>query len=157
MTGLNVRVRVEGAAEAAAACRRMSRTAQREIRQESVKIANEFVPEVRAAAVADSRQSALLAPTVTAGRDLLPSITAGGGTPVGRHGKPAGALIFASEFGMRSRSGWYGARRYGRSRGRQWKPRSPSWWFFRTVDTDEAFRKWLRALDRLIREWGAGG
>lgn len=149
MAGLNVRIRVSGAAETVAACRQMSHQAQSEFRDEATKIANELVPKLRGAAIADGRQSAKVAPTVRAQAGVTPAVTAGG------------PLVFASEFGQNARSGWYARRRYVRSRGRQWHPHlgGGSYWFFRTIERniDDINRMWLRALDRLIRRWGSGG
>jgi hypothetical protein len=154
-------VEIDGARETARAFSTMSRTAQKEVRDESARIADSLVPKLRGAAAADGAQSALLVPTVKSVRAFVPTVRAGGPKSVGRQGEPAGGLIFSSEFGQNKRSGWYGKKRYTGSRGRQWHPHRgrASYWFFRTIERNEneIYRKWFAALDRLLDRWGAGG
>jgi hypothetical protein len=157
---LQIEVRMDGVRQTLRAFRDLGRDASGDLREESVKIATGFVPRMQAAARADGPQSALMAPTVRVKRDRVPSVQAGGGKRVGRHKKPAGALIYASEFGMNSRSGWYGRVRYRQSRGRQWHPHrgAASYWFHRTADRqmDSVYRQWFAVVDRLIRRWASG-
>jgi hypothetical protein len=158
---LTIHIRIDGVRETIRAFNEMGRDANRDLRTETFKISDDLAVKLRVAAGADGNQSRLMVPTIKARKDRVPSVEAGGSKRVGRHGKPAGALIFASEFGMSSRSGWYGRRRYRGSPGRQWHPHrgAASYWFFETVEdqTDNIQRRWLAVCDRLIRKWGAGG
>jgi hypothetical protein len=159
--GLTFHIRIEGATETLAAFNKLSRDANKELRDETYEIADDVAGHMRGAAARDGAQSALMVPTIKARRDRVPNVSAGGGLPVGRYGKPAGALIFASEFGMSGRSGWYSRRRYRVSRGRQWHPHigNTGYWFFPTARRlePEVQRRWLAVADRLLRAWGAGG
>jgi len=158
---LTVHVKMDGVKETLRAFNRLERTASKELRDETIQIAESLVGDLRAAAIIDSRQSALLAPTVKARRDRVPNVSAGGSKRVGRQGEPAGGLIFSSEFGQNKKSGWYAAPRFRGSLGRQWHPHrgAASYWFYKTVDreTPEIFRRWFAVCDRLLNRWGAGG
>lgn len=160
-SGLTVKVRITGVRETLAAFRDLPDDANQELRTRSKALAETLAAQVRAAAVADSPQSALLAPTVKAGRDRVPVITAGGARKVGRYRKPAGRLLFGSEFGSNRQSGWYFAPQYRGSDGRQWRPHAGrgSYWFFRTVEDNSARvdREWNAAADSIVRRWGRGG
>lgn len=160
-TGLTVKVRITGVRATLAAFRELPDDANAELRTRSKALAETLAVQVRGAAVADGPQSAMLAPTVKAGRDRVPVITAGGSRKVGRNRKPAGALLFASEFGMSGQSGWYNRPPYRGSSGRQWHAHAGrgSYWFFRTVEDNSARidREWNAAADAIVRAWGRGG
>ena len=95
-------------------------------------------------------QDAIVARSVRARRDRVPTIQAGGGGKAGR-------LVYGSEFGMNKRSGWYGARRYRRSAGRQFRPHqgAQGYWFFPAVEQAEGEigRAWNEAADEIVRKW----
>lgn len=159
--GLTVRLRVDGARELLNAFRRLPDEANDELRDGSLKLSEKLAGRVRQAALAEGDQAALMAPTVKAKRDRIPAVAAGGTTRVGRHHVPAWRLLFAAEFGMTRRSGWYAAARYRGSRGRQYKPHrgSASYWFFATVERNEREigGAWLRVADAIVMSMIRGG
>jgi hypothetical protein len=143
-TGLTVTVRVDGARETLAALRRLPRQADQELRDASMRIAQLLASRIQAAARGDSRQSALIAPTVRIRRELLPTVVAGGAVRVGRRRKPAYKILFGSEFGS--------------NRLPQFRPHlgRGSYWFFRTVEDNETAmgRQWRQAADAVVRSFG---
>lgn len=154
---LTVNIHIDGGRQTLAAFRKLPKDASDELRDAALNLSKSLATKVSAAARAEGGQAALVAPTVRANRDRVPSITAGGTKRVGRHRKPAGRLVFASEFGMNKRSGWYAAARYAGSVGRQYKPHvgQGSYWFFRTVEENQAevSQGWKRAADNIIDKW----
>jgi hypothetical protein len=108
---LTVRIRIEDVRETIAAFRHLPDDANDELRDASEDLAKGLAEKVRAAGMALGPQDAIVARSVRARRDRVPTIQAGGGGKAGR-------LVYGSEFGMNKRSGWYGARRYRRSHGR---------------------------------------
>lgn len=143
--GLRVRVRIEGVREHLAACRKLPKEAQDLLRTRSQELAESLAVKIRAAAVSDSPQSALVAPTVKARRDRVPTIQAGGAKRVGRNRKPASKILFGSEFGATT------LRQFRPHRGKS------SYWFFRTVEADapRIEREWKGMADELVRRWSA--
>lgn len=142
--GLVVRVRITGVRETLRACRELPDDAQRELRDRSKALAESLAVQIRAAAVSDSGQSALMAPTVRARRDRVPVIVAGGPKRVGRNRKPAHKILFGSEFGSNAL--------------RQFRPHrgASSYWFFRTVEDNSARidREWNAAASDVLARWG---
>jgi hypothetical protein len=158
---ITITVRMDGVRETLAAFNRLDREANVQLRKETKEIAEDLAAAQRRAAIGDGAQSVLMVPTVKARMDRVITVVAGGGKRVGRYRKPAGALIFASEFGMNRRSGWYAAARFAGSRGRQYHPHTGrvGYWFFpasRRME-DEMYRRWFAVCDRLLAQWGAGG
>jgi hypothetical protein len=121
--------------------------ARREVEEGGERAAKDVAARVRAAATGDSRQTALVAPSIRAEGT---TVRAGGS------GK-AGALVFGTEFGGLGRYGWYANPRYRLSRGRQFRRPSNSYWFFRAVDKDDATHEYERAADEIVNTWGRGG
>jgi hypothetical protein len=163
--GLRVNVRVDGVREVLAAFRRLPADANRELRESSVRIADTLAQRIRAAAAADSRQSAAVAPTVKAVKDRVPAVQAGGAKKVTRpnaSGRRATAsnLLFGSEFGATRHFGWYAKARYFDSTARQFRPHSgaSSFWFFDTVERNQntISDEWNQAADEIVRLWGSG-
>ncbi|MCF7548898.1 hypothetical protein [Pseudonocardia sp. WMMC193] len=150
--GLTVKVNIDGVRDTLAAFRNLPKDASDELRDRSQELAETLAVKVRAAGNAMGRQDAVVARSVRARRDRVPVITAGG------RGK-AGLLVFGSEFGMNKRSGWYAARRFDGSEGRQFREHvgQSSWWFFRTVEENEAQigREWTEAADTIVRKWAS--
>lgn len=142
---LRVRIRITGVREVLRAANKMPREAQNLLRTRSQEIAETLAVKIRAAATADSPQSALMAPTVKARRDRVPVIEAGGGKRVGSNRKPAYKILFGSEFGARVL--------------KQFRPHrgASSYWFFRTVEADapRIEREWRGMADELVRRWSA--
>lgn len=160
-TGITVKVHIDGARETVAAFRRLPKEANDELRNASGRIAQAMTGRIRAAARAEGRQAALVAGTVKVSRDRLPAVQAGGTRRVGRKRAPAYTLLFASEFGMSRRSGWYASARYRASTGRQYKRHlgRGSYWFFASVKAQEATiaGEWNRCADAIIRAFSKGG
>lgn len=150
--GLTVRVRIDGARETLAAFRRLPADANRELRESSLRIADSLAGRVRAAGLSDGPHSALVAPTVKPVRDRVPAIQAGGSKRVGSQSRrssgqaptKASDLLYGSEFGATVL--------------KQFRPHvgQGSYWFFRTVEANEATisREWNQAADELVRLWG---
>jgi hypothetical protein len=142
---LRVRIRIDGVREHLAACRALPPEAQKLLRTRSQEIAETLAVKLRGAAMSDSPQSALMAPTVKALRDRVPTIQAGGSKRVGRNRKPAYKLIFGTEFGAKTL--------------RQFRPHrgASSYWFFREVEADapRIEREWKSMADELVRRWSA--
>lgn len=150
--GLQIRVRISGANEVIRALDRLPAGATKALKGEAFDIADYLTDRIKIAARGDSRQSARAASSVRARRDRFPVITAGG-TARSR------GVLFGSEFGMNRRSGWYAARRYSHSIGRQFRPHTgaSSYWFFKTAEQQQPWvaREWTKAADKVIREWSA--
>lgn len=148
--GLTVRIKVEGVRETLAAFKHLPKDASDELRDKATDLAEKLADRVRVAGSASSRQSAVVARSVKARRDRVPTIQAGG------RGL-AGKLVFGSEFGANGRFGWYAARRFRRSPERQFRPHlgASSYWFFREVEDNEAEigRAWTDAADAIVRKW----
>lgn len=129
-----------------AAFARLPAVARREVDKAGERTAQEAASRARAAATSDSRQSALVAPSVRAEGT---TVRAGGG---GR----AGGVVFGSEFGGLGRYGWYARPRYRLSRGRQFRHPATSYWFFRTIDAEDTMREYEAAGDEIVHDWGRG-
>jgi hypothetical protein len=120
------------------------------LKRRTKEIAKDLLAHVRAAGRADSKQSARAAAT------LRLRTSRGGATIVaGPH-----PLLFGSEFGMDSRSGWFSASRYRNSQGRQFRPHrgQSSYWLFRSAEehqpqVEAAFRS---AVDQIVRDFRPG-
>lgn len=158
---LTVHVSTSGVRQVLKAFSKLPAGANDQIRDTSLDLSKGLAKDVAAAAVVEGSQAALMAPTVKATRDRVPAITAGGAKRVGRHHVSAWRLLFASEFGMNRRSGWYAAAQYRASTGRQYEPHigRHSYWFFKTVELHEPEigRAWEKAADSIIRSFARGG
>jgi hypothetical protein len=117
-----------------------------------IALAQDLARVIRAAAAADTPQSARAAASVKAHRDRVPVISAGAT-------KRARAVLFGSEFGMTRRSGWYGHPRYRESLGRPYRPHrgNSSYWFFRTVEQQQGriSEAWNELAANVVRRWRA--
>jgi hypothetical protein len=137
---------VEGVRSTVAAFNLLPAAASRSLRERTLELSGTLARKVEAAGHADSGQSSLVASTVKANKDRVPSITAGGSTRVGSRRKPAFKILFGSEFGS--------------NRLRQFRPHlgSGSYWFFRTVEDNQAeiSDAWNDVADDIIREFGRG-
>jgi hypothetical protein len=141
---------VTGVRETIRAFRDLPKDASTELRDRTLVLSQALAEQVRAAGMADGPQSARAAESVKAQRDRVPVIKAGGT-------KRSSAVLFGSEFGMTRRSGWYAARRYNASAGRQYRPHQGrhSYWFFRTVEDHDAeiARAWGQVADAVLARW----
>lgn len=158
---LTVHVSTSGVRQVLKAFAKLPAEASDQIRDKSLALSRGLAKDVAVAAVAEGSQAALMAPTVKATRDRVPAVTAGGPKRVGRHHVSAWRLLFASEFGQNRKSGWYAARQYRASTGRQYEPHigKHSYWFFTTVSLHEPEigRGWEKAADAIIRSFSRGG
>jgi hypothetical protein len=145
--GLTVSVRIDGVRETLQAFRSLPKAANDSLRKRSMELAQTLADRVAAAGRADSRQSALVAPTVRARRDRVPVIVAGGPKRVGRNRKPAHKILFGAEFGAKTLP--------------QFRPHlgRGSYWFFRTVEENQAetARAWDQVADDILRAYTRGG
>lgn len=157
---LTITLRVDGIRETLAALRKLPKDASAELRKASLEISRSVAEKAKAAGQREGRQAAAVAKTVRAQRDRVPAVVAGGTKRIGRHKTPAFRLLFASEFGQNRRTGWYAARRYAGSAGRQYRPHQgrQGIWFFPTVEAEQAdiARRWQAAADEVIEKFGEG-
>lgn len=157
---LTLRLQGEGVRETLAAFRYLPKDANQELRQASLRIADLLAQSARTASGIDA-QSAAVGKTVRAIRDRVPVVQAGGGRRVTSSGARAYELLFGSEFGANGRFGWYSARRYAESEGRQFSPHQgrQGRWFFPTVERElpAALAEWGKAADAIVRRFGQGG
>jgi hypothetical protein len=139
-TTLTVTIRITGLHETIRAFKNLPDDATKELRAASLSIAGAVAVDVKSAARTNA-QSGLLAPTVKAVRDRVPSIQAGGARRVGSNRVPAFKVLFGSEFGSKSL--------------KQFRPFGDSYWFFRTVEENHGYieREWLDAADEILRKW----
>lgn len=123
---LRLRIRIDGAREILRGFRRLPPDASRQLRERTLILSETLAARVRAAASSDSPQSALVASTVKARKDRVPSIQAGSSKKVGRNRKPAHKILFGSEFGSNVL--------------KQFRPHrgASSYWFYKTVEESEA-------------------
>lgn len=157
---LTVNMSIEGLRETLAAFRQLPKDASAELRTRSLELSEMLATKGRAAARADGKQSALLATTIKARKDRVPSVAAGGTARVGRFHVPAYAVLFGSEFGMNRRSGWYARPQYAGSTGRQYRRHRgrQGYWFFPLVEENsrEISKAWTKAADETIRKFAKG-
>jgi hypothetical protein len=143
--GLTVTIEIEGLREALDALGQIGKEANGKIRDKAGEIAEEEAGRVRAAGRAEGRQAAIVAGTVKVRRDRVPVVQAGGGARIGRRKKPAGKLLFGSEFGATY------LRQYKPHLGRE------GYWFFPTITDDQPLieRQWLQAADEILALFGS--
>lgn len=157
---LTVNLAIDGVRETLAAFRSLPKDANDQLRERSRKLAEIVAERAKAAGQAEGKQAALVARTVKARRDRVPVVQAGGTRRLGRHRAPAFGLLFASEFGMDQRSGWYANQRYRRSTGMQYEPHTgqEGLWFFPTVEAAQPMinREWNAAADEIMRAFAGG-
>src|SRR4051794_15184981 len=104
-TALVVKVRIDGVREILRAFSVLPKDASNELRDASLKLAQELAARARADGAANGGpQGRLVAQTVKARRDRVPVVEAGGTRKLGSRRAPAYGLTFASVFGMNQRS-----------------------------------------------------
>lgn len=147
--GITYTVRIDGLRETLAKFRELPKEASKELRTETLKLSKSLASEVKEAARAEGRQWGILARTVKARRDRVPSVEAGGETPlIGRNEKPPFKLLFGAEFGATYLD--------------QFKPRTPGnagYVFFPTARRmePEIESGWNKVADDIVRRFGEGG
>lgn len=156
---LTIRIRIDGVRETLAAFRQMPKEASDALRERSKELAQTIADRVKAAGQAEGAQAAKLARTVRAQRDRVPVIAVGGTRKIGRQGEPAYSMVFASEFGMNRRTGWYAAERYDDDAGAsQYPPHRgrQGYWIFPTVERSEGeiSDAWNRVADDILDQFG---
>lgn len=148
---MSINLRVDGAQETLAAFRALPKDASVRLREAALELSRLLAGRVEAAGRAEGRQAALLAGTVKARRDRIPSITVGGTKPIGhpwpKRGKAkAFEILFGSEFG---------------GSGHGFKPHrgQEGYWIWPTVlaSQDEIGREWMKAADAIIADFTDGG
>lgn len=156
--GLTFTVSIKGITETLAKFKELPKEASKELRTETLKLSEDLASSARRAALAEGKQAALMAVTVKARKDRVPSVQAGGATRVGRYKKPAYALLFGSEFGMNTPSGWFAKPRYASDTGYQYHPHTGQQgaWFFPTVEREapRIAEAWNRVADNIVRRFG---
>jgi hypothetical protein len=142
-------VSVTGARETIAAFRVLPKDASKELRDASTRISQVTANRIRAAAIASSKQSALVASGIKANRDRLPSISVGGVKKVGRNRKPLNKIMFGANFGATYLKQFRPHRAGG----------TDDYWFFTTAEKDipQMVDQWGRAVDKVLKRWGDGG
>jgi hypothetical protein len=160
-SAITVTVHIEGVRQTLRKFQALPKDASNRLRDKSKQLAEFLALKAKAAAIADSPQAALMAPTIKAVRDRVPVVQAGGPKRVGRNKKPAYGLLFGSEFGMTGRSGWFNNAQYQSSTGRQYRPHrgSRGYWFFPLVESEAPAisRAWNQAADEAVAEFVKGG
>jgi hypothetical protein len=144
---LKVTIRIEGYREARKAIRQLSPDAKKHLRAAALELSQFLAGQVRAAATADSAQSALLAPTVRAVKGVVPGVEIGGSAAVGRHGTPAYDILFGAEFGASQFP------QFRPHRGRE------GYFIFPTIEQNdqEIGQAWLAAVDATVEQFSDGG
>lgn len=152
--GITVKIRISGARETIAAFRDLPKDASDALRDANQKISEDLAVRVAAAARGSDAQSALVAPTVKARRDRLPTVQAGGRRRAGSQSRrskgqrptTASDLLFGSNFGA-TQLKQFRAHTGG----------GTDYWFYRTVEANQALieGQWHDAADRVLKEWGS--
>lgn len=143
--GLVVTIRIDGVRETLAKFRELPKEASDQLRTESQQLAGDLADAIQANAGAEGRQWGILARTVKARKDRVPSVTAGGSVRVGRNKQPAYKLLFGAEFGATFLP--------------QFKPRTAGnegYVFFRTAKQKQATidEAWNRVADDIVYRFG---
>jgi len=134
----------------------MGKEANTELKKEVLKISEMTATTLRFSA--SSKRQKIIANTIKARYDRLPTISIGGSkkiTGYSRNGGTVGDMLYGVEFGAR--------KGYLRNGGRSFPTRSnptPSggnngWWIFPTLRKvqPEIRRRWYQAVDELIEQW----
>ncbi len=164
---LSIGIEIEGLPEMFKRIRALPKTAQEELRAAAMDIAEDEARRIRAAAGADSKQAAAIAPFIKARRDRVPAISAGGKRKAGvSGGAQAGQIFFGAEFGGHARRAQVvktGATRSGfviKQTTQQFRPHTGNegYFFFPTLrrDQDRMLDRYEMALRAIEREWGRG-
>lgn len=146
--GLVINLHATGVRETLAAFRALPKEAANELRDASLDLSRELAADAKVAGVREGSQAALVAATVKASRDRVPSVQAGGLKRLGSRRKPAWKLLFGSEFG---------SNRYRQfPHGHQGRD---GIWFFPTIEANSGpiMRRWREAADRTIATFSKGG
>jgi hypothetical protein len=162
-TAATVRIEFEGLPETLKAFTAYGKAANTELRAEAGLIAADLADDARAAALSDSPQAALIAPSIKVRKDRVPVVVAGGtmrvnptraagktGAAKKRTQPTAGSIFFGAEFGGRRRPTTQQFRPHRGTRG----------YFFYPVVRREAAKmrgRYGAVLDRLGAKWGTGG
>ncbi|MBB5982419.1 hypothetical protein [Kribbella solani] len=146
-------MKITGARETLAAFRKLPKDATVALRDANTRISQDLALRIRLAAETANGQSALVAPTVKAKRDRVPSVQAGGKKRAGKQARRSRGqrpttvsdLIYGSNFGANFLKQFP-------------KPTQPDHWFFDTVESNQELieRQWLKAVDDVLGKWGSG-
>lgn len=155
---LTLRLSAPGIRPTLVAFGRMPKDTNAELRAASLRIADVLARSAKDASSIDE-QAAAVGKTVRPIKDRVPVVQAGGARRVTSTGARAFELLFASEFGMSRKSGWYAAARYRDEPATQFAERhrgSAGRWFFPTVERElpAALAEWQQAADAILRRFG---
>lgn len=143
--GLTIAIRIDGMAETLNAFRALPKAASDELREASLDLSRKLALSAKAAGIAEGEQAALVARTVKANRDRVPSVTAGGSRRVGSRKAPAWRLLFGAEFGS-NRYRQFPRLHTGRA----------GIWFFPTIEREATSiaHGWQTAARGIVRSFG---
>ena len=144
---MRANVRVEGIDEVRRSFRRVPKDVKKTLRERTKELSEVLAESARQAGMADSAQTALVAPLVKARKGETPYIAGGGSKRVGRNRVPAYKVIFGNEFGSDR------LKQFRPHRGRK------GYWLFPTVERekDEITKAWLDVADDVIKDFVKGG
>ena len=153
--GITFKVSIQGANKVLRAFGKLPKDANNELRDEAFDIAKVLADRIKVAGRAFSKQAARVAATVREVRDRFPVIQA---SNTGR----AKGFLFASDFGMNRKTGWYRKPRYFDSDGYQFQPWNggagkDDYWFFVTAEKLQPYveDEWRKVADAVVRKWSA--
>lgn len=130
-----------------AAFRRLPKEATKSLRERTLELAGTLADKVESAARSEGRQATLVAGSVKARKDRIPTIQAGGAKRVGRNRVPLHKVLFGAEFGS--------------NRLPQFEPHRGKlgYFMFPTVEREKATigRAWERVADDVVRDFTKGG
>jgi len=149
------------------ALNQMDKEANLELKNDVQSISDWTAGEIQRAAFAHPyfpRQAAIIAPTVRANRDRIPSVTIGGSKGRASGGANAGQLLFGNEFGGERNA--FGSQSAFANGGFRFPIRSDrvgrgnaGYWIFPTLKAaqPEITRRWKDAVVKVMSNWSKDG
>ena len=176
---------IEGLKPFLARINQLPKTAQNEIREAAMFIADDEIGRIAQAGRTSDRQSAAVATFIKARRDRVPAIAAGGNTKTGvKGGATSGQLFFGAEFGGGSTKRFerqetkteyttasgktrtktkfgkatFAGTKHTTNQFRPWLGKT-GYWFWPTLraDSDRMMQRWEGVVEAIAREWTRGG
>jgi hypothetical protein len=140
------------------AFRAVPKDASKQLRDANLEISRDLAMKIRGAAASSvAAQGPIVAPSVRAGRDRVPNVTAGGSRRAGRQSRrsrgqrptTAGDLIFGANFGA-AHLRQFPAHNGGAG--------SDDYFFFRTVEHEmgDISDRWTKAAENVLSDWATG-
>lgn len=143
---LTVRLQIAGIRETIQKFKDLPKDANNELRDATEEVSKDLAEKIASEARRDSKQSALIAPTVKAKRDRVPVVEAGGTKRVGSRRVPAYKILFGANFGATYL--------------RQFRPHRPGgtddYFFYSEVEANQSdiADRWTNSADRILQKWG---